>query len=136
MLKWILKINFISPFLEVITGTATLVDVDFKEGINETLVVLEIKIEPGSTGFKTISWKKGHIYDENVHEFLRDQLHAYHYGLRMDKECHFWVVDYIKQGVKNDLSKIKKDETRNKKKTKDRKRAAKEITRITKNKKQ
>jgi hypothetical protein len=135
MLKWIVKINFISPFLEVIAGNATLVDINFKAGTQETLVVLEIKIEPGSTAFKTITWKKGHIYDENVHEYLRDQLHAYHSGLKMEKECHFWVANYIKQGVEDDLPKIKKDETRNKEKAKDSKRAAKEITRITKNKK-
>jgi hypothetical protein len=57
LLKWVLKITFTSPMLEVMSGIATLVDSNFKDSIYRDLIVLEVKIEPGSTSLKTIKWE-------------------------------------------------------------------------------
>jgi len=135
MLKWVLEINFISPFLDIISGTATLINSDFKLSTYEKIIILEIKKESGSTSFKTKEWKKGYIHNEEIHDFLRDHLNSYHDGLKLEKECHFWLPNYLQKEDINDLSKIKENKTSSKKKTKSPKSRKKEIRRITKNKK-
>lgn len=137
MLKWVFKINFKSSFLQVMTGTATLINADFTKALYEELIILNIKKEPGCTTLNTKYWKEGFIISEDGWDFLKTQLDSYYSGLILEKECHFWFPNYLQQ--KEDeyvLSKIKEIKRVNKEKTKRSKRTTKEITRITKNKKQ
>jgi len=114
MIRLMIDWDMVSPFLQTISGTLKLEDIDTtykKQPI--TLIKCIVKRKPGSTGYTSID-DKGIPSDlfEEIKPFVDIMIHSYYKGVVMEKDDFHWVDEkYIDPLIlKKWKEKIKKGE--------------------------
>lgn len=113
MIRLMIDWDMVSPFLQTISGTLTVEEVDTsytKQPV--TLIKCIVKRKPGSTGYTSIN-NRGIPTDlfEEIKPFVDVMIHSFYKGVMLDKGDFHWVEEkYIDPIVLSKWKRKIKDE--------------------------